>query len=57
MKLKILRFLDVAVEYSIYGVIFFIPISIAMIGTFAGMAIVFFLIKKILSPDFTSYKI
>jgi O-antigen ligase len=56
MKLKILRFLDVAVEYLIYGVIFFIPISITMIGTFAGMAIVFFLIKKILFPDFTSIK-
>jgi len=56
MKLRVLRFLDVAVEYAIYGVIFFIPISITMIGTFAGMAIVFFLVKKILSPDFTSIK-
>jgi len=56
MKLKILRFLDAAVEYLIYGVIFFIPISIAAIGTFAGMAIVFFLVKKILSPDFSSIK-
>ncbi|MDP3042479.1 MAG: O-antigen ligase family protein [Candidatus Omnitrophota bacterium] len=56
MKLRILRFLDAAVEYAIYGVIFFIPISIAMIGIFAGMAIVFFLVKKILSPDFTSIK-
>ena len=56
MKLRVLRFLDVAVEYAIYGVIFSIPISITMIGTFAGMAIVFFLVKKILSPDFTSIK-
>ena len=56
MKLRVLRFLDAAVEYAIYGVIFFIPISITMIGTFAGMAIVFFLIKKILSPNFTSIK-
>ena len=56
MKLKIVRFLDVTVEYLIYGLIFSIPISITMIGTFAGMAIVFFLIKKILSPDFTSIK-
>ena len=56
MKLRVLRFLDAAVEYAIYGVIFFIPISITMIGTFAGMAIVFFLTKKILSPDFTSIK-
>jgi len=56
MKLRILRFLDAAVEYAIYGVIFFIPISIALIGIFAGIAIVFFVIKKILSPDFTSLK-
>lgn len=56
MKLRVLRFLDLAVEYAIYGVIFFIPISIAIIGTFAGMAIVFFLVKKILSPDFSSIK-
>jgi len=56
MKLKILRFLDVAVEYSVYGLIFFIPISIGMIGTFAGFAITFFLIKKMLYPDFASIK-
>ncbi len=56
MKLKILRFLDVAVEYSVYGLIFFIPISIAMIGTFASFVLTFFLLKKVLSPDFTSIK-
>ena len=56
MKLKIIKYLDLAVEYLIYGVIFFIPISITMIGTFAGMATVFFLIKEFLSPDFTSIK-
>lgn len=56
MKLKILKFLDAAVEYSVYAVIFFIPISITMLGIFACMAIVFFSVKKILSPDFTSIK-
>jgi O-antigen ligase len=56
MKSKILRFLDVAVEYSVYGVVFFIPISIAMIGTFTGFVITFFLLKKILCPDFSSIK-
>jgi O-antigen ligase len=56
MKLKILRFLDIAIEFSIYGIIFYIPISIALVGTFAGIAIVLFLFKKILSPDFTSIK-
>jgi len=56
MKLRALRFLDTAVEYAIYGMIFFIPISVSAIGAFAGMAIVFFLVKKVLSPDFTSIK-
>jgi O-antigen ligase len=56
MKLRILRFLDVAVEYSVYGLIFFIPISIAMISSFAGFVLTFFLLKKILSPDFSSIK-
>ena len=56
MKVKVLKFLDIAVEYLIYGVIFFIPISITMVGTFAGMATVFFLIKTILSKDLTAIK-
>jgi len=56
MKLKILRFLDIAVEYSVYGLIFFIPISIAMMGSFAGFVLIFFLLKKIISPDFSSIK-
>lgn len=56
MKLRIARGLDITVEYLIYGLVFFIPISIAMISIFAGMAIVLFLIKKILSPDFSSIK-
>jgi len=56
MKLRIIRFLDIAVEYAIYGVVFFIPISISMIGIFAGIAVLCFLAKKILSPDFSSIK-
>jgi O-antigen ligase len=56
MKPKILRFLDKGVEYSIYVMIFFIPISIAAIGSFAGMAAFLFLIKKIISLDFKSLK-
>jgi O-antigen ligase len=56
MKLKILKFLDAAVEYSVYGLIFFIPISIAMMGSFAGFVLTFFLLKKIISPDFSSIK-
>jgi O-antigen ligase len=56
MKQKIINALDIAVEYSIYGMIFFIPISIAALGTFAGFAALFFLIKKILAPDFSIIK-
>lgn len=56
MKPKLLRFLDIAVEYSIYGVLFFIPISIALVGTFAGFAIFLFLLKEILSPDLSGIK-
>jgi len=56
MKSRAIKYLDVAVEYLIYLVIFFIPISITMIGTFAGMATVFFLVKKIFSRDFVSVK-
>lgn len=56
MKLKFARFLERGVEYSAYGMIFFIPISTAMIGIFAGIASVLFFIKIILLPDFTSLK-
>jgi O-antigen ligase len=56
MKLKVLRFLDIAVEYSVYGLLFFIPISIAMVGSFAGSVLVLFLLKQVLSPDFSSVK-
>lgn len=56
MKFKIVKYLDVIIEYLIYLMIFSIPISITMIGTFAGMATVFFLVKKVLSGDFRSIK-
>ncbi|MFA5311632.1 MAG: O-antigen ligase family protein [Candidatus Omnitrophota bacterium] len=56
MKQKIIGVLDKAVEYSVYGMIFFIPVSIALLGIFAGSAVFFFLAKKILAPDFRSIK-
>lgn len=56
MKLKVVKFLDAVVEYALYGVIFFIPISISAIGIFAGIAVVSFLIKKVLAPDFSALK-
>jgi O-antigen ligase len=56
MKSKVLRLLDGAVEYTICAVVFFIPISIAAIGIFAGLAITLFLVKQILFTDFSSIK-
>ncbi len=44
MKQRIINALGIAVEYSIYGMIFFIPVSIAALGTFAGFTALFFLI-------------
>lgn len=56
MKSKASKILDVMVEYSIYGLLFFVSFSIAGVNVFAGLAVVFFLIKKILSPDFSVFK-
>ncbi len=56
MKLKIIKLLDIIIEYSIYGFILFIPIAIAPVSIFSGIAVVLFLIKQILSPDFSTFK-
>ena len=56
MKRRVLSFLDLAIEYLIYGLILFIPISIAGVGIFAGAATLLFLIKQILSPDFSTIR-
>ncbi len=54
MKLKISHYLDIGILYSLYGLIFFIPISIAAIGIFASIAIFLFLIRQIITPEFRS---
>jgi len=56
MKLRLIKSLDAVVEYMLYGAIFFIPISIALIGVFVSIANVLFLFKTILSRDFTAIK-
>lgn len=56
MKLKILKLLDLTIEYLIYGFIFFIPIAIAPVSIFSGTAVILFLIKQILSADFSTIK-
>lgn len=43
-------------EYSLYAVIFFIPISIAAVESFICFALLGFIIKKIILPDFTFIK-
>lgn len=48
--------MGLAIEYSIYVLIFFIPISIALVSVFTYIAVVLFWIKQLLSPDFTSIK-
>lgn len=54
MKLKILKFLDWSVEYSTYVFIFYIPISIALVGNFSIAAVALFFIKQFLSSDFST---
>lgn len=56
MKDKWVNLLDHAVEYSLYGLILFIPISKSAIEIFFGFAALFFLLKKILKPDFKFLK-
>ena len=56
MKSKLIKFLDLGIEYSIYGFIFYIPASIALVSIFASIAVVLFLIKQVISPDFSSIR-
>jgi O-antigen ligase len=55
-KQNIENIVDITLEYSIYGLLFFIPISIAAIEAFFGIAFTAFLVKKILKPDFAFLK-
>ena len=56
LKEKILVVADRVEEYSLYAIVFFIPISIAAIESFFGLAFLAFIIKKIILPDFTFIK-
>ena len=55
-KEKVIKVADRVAEYSLYGLIFFIPISAAGIEVFAGIAFIAFFIKKSLCPDFSFIK-
>lgn len=54
MKSKISHLLDVGVLYCLFGLIFFLPISNAGISICASLAILLFLVRKVLAPDFKS---
>lgn len=49
---KIEIFAERALEYTLYGMIFFMPISNAAIESLFGFALLFFVIKKIAKPEF-----
>jgi len=51
-KEKTTIILDRCIEYSLYIMIVFMPISTAAIEAFFGFALLFFLLKKALKPDF-----
>lgn len=53
---KALKVADRIAEYALYGLIFFIPISVAGIEVFAGIAFIAFIVKKVICPDFTFIK-
>jgi putative inorganic carbon (HCO3(-)) transporter len=55
-KEKILTVADKAQEYSLYAIILFIPFSIALVEAFVIAALLGFIVKKIISPDFTFIK-
>lgn len=56
MKEKFIRFFDYVCEYNLYALILFIPISSAAIESFFGFTFLFFLLKKIIQPDFKFLK-
>lgn len=56
MKERWIRILDFICEFSLYGLIFFIPISKAAIEIFFAFAFTAFILKKILKPNFESLR-
>ena len=55
-KEKAVVILDKSIEYLLYLMIFFIPISIAAIEIIFTISFFLFLFKKILNPDFNFFK-
>jgi len=55
-KEKLLSFFTLLEEYSLYAMLFFLPISKAALGILFSLAISGFLGKKIIRPDFKVFK-
>lgn len=56
MKDRIYNLFIVLGEYALYGLLFFLPISNALIESFAGLALFSFVGRKIIKPDFRFLK-
>lgn len=56
MKDKFYNLFAIIGEYALYGLLFFIPISISLVEIFAALAIIGFLGRKIIKPDFKFVK-
>jgi len=56
LKDKIYNFFSFIGEYSIYGLLFFLPISNALVEIFAGFMLFGFTGRKIIKPDFKYLK-
>jgi len=56
MKDKLYLFFDAAVITCLYGLIFLLPFSIAAVEIFSIAAIIFFIPKKIICPEFKAFK-
>lgn len=52
MENKCYKFFIVVSEYALYGLLFFMPLSISLIEIFAGLLFVGFAGRKIIKPDF-----
>lgn len=56
MKNKLYNLFTVLGEYALYGLLFFLPISNALLESFAGLALFSFIGRKIIKPDFRYLK-
>ncbi len=56
MKDKLYNFFEFVSEYALYGLLFFIPISISLVEIFVGLIFLGFVCRKVIKPDFKFIK-